>query len=90
MTEGVRAICFPHDDDGFCMRVQQLVQGSSSEQSPLYAAVEVMLRETYPLAVISPRQAMASADGRRIWYVYRDGAYVAHPEADAPVEGGSP
>ncbi len=54
------------------------------------AAIEALLRETYPLAVISPRQAMAAVDGLRIWYVYRDGAYQAHQDVGTPDDEASP
>ena len=35
-----------------------------------------VLRETYPLAVISPRHELAAVDGRRVWYAFRDGSAV--------------
>lgn len=73
MNGEVRAVCFPPDDDTFVAHVQRLVQAPISVE-PLQAAIESLLRETYPLAVIAPRQAMASVDGQRTWYVYRDGA----------------
>jgi hypothetical protein len=49
----------------------------------MQAAIEAMLRETYPLAVIWPRQAMASIDGLRVWYVYRDGSFLSAETMDA-------
>jgi hypothetical protein len=48
-----------------------------------------MLRGAYPLAVISPRQAMAAVDGQLVWYVYRDGAYATHDDGGTPADGGS-
>jgi hypothetical protein len=93
MTNVVRAVCFPLDDDGFVVRVQQLVrlvdhvdrvagtfQEAPAHGEPLQAAMEALLRETYPLAVVAPREARpASADGDRVWEVYRDGAFAPRP-----------
>ena len=69
------AVCFPHDDPGFAERVQSLFDGSHSEE-PFAAAVEALLRDTYPLAVISPRHEIAALDGGQVWYAFRDGAVV--------------
>lgn len=88
MPEEVRAICFPRDDPEFLVRVEQLIVASAGD--PVQAAMEATLRESYPLAVISPRQRMASTDGQRRWYVYRDGGYTSHEEADAPAGESSP
>lgn len=88
MPDGIRAFCFPRDDRDFGDHVERLVQESSEE--PMGAAIEALLRETYPLAVISPRQAMAAVDGQHIWYVYRDGAYPKHQEMVTPVDDDPP
>ena len=78
MTHEVRAVCFPSDDPVFVVHVRQLVL-SPSPSEPLQAAIEAMLRETYPLAVISRRHPLASLDGQPIRYVYRDGALLPRP-----------
>jgi len=87
MPDGIRAFCFPRDDHDFAVQVERLVRESPEE--PFEAAVEAMLRGTYPLAVIAPRQAMAAVDGQRVWYVYRDGAYATHDDGGTPADGGS-
>ena len=73
MTGQVRAVCFPHDDDVFVAHVEQLIDVLGE---PMTAAVEALLREQYPLAVVSPRHQVASVDGGRVWYVFRDGAIL--------------
>ena len=69
------AVCFPRDDRGFAERVQTVLLGSHSE-APFAAAVQALLRETHPLAVISPRNELAALDGARVWYAFRDGSLV--------------
>jgi hypothetical protein len=73
MNELPLAVCFPRDDPGFAERVQVLFDGSPFER-PFAAAVQALLRETYPLAVISPRHELATLDGGRVWYAFRDGS----------------
>ena len=50
MTEQVRAICFPPDDDGFVGHVRELLTATGEPDERLRATVEAMLRHTYPLA----------------------------------------
>ena len=69
-----RVVCFPRDDGGFATRVQMLFDDTHSEW-PFAATVQVLLRDTYPLAVISPRHEPA---GTRVWFAFRDGS--ARPE----------
>ena len=84
VTEEVRAVCFPHDDEAFVGRVRELVQTKRDTSTDrMQAAIEALLRETYPLAVIWPRQAMAAIDGLRVWYVYRDGSVLSRDALDA-------
>lgn len=75
MNELPLAVCFPRDDPGFAERVQILLDGPHAER-PFAAAVQALLRETYPLAVISPRHELADVGGGRVWYVFRDGSAV--------------
>jgi hypothetical protein len=82
MTEQVRAICFPHDDEAFVTHVRSLIAPQAMPDARLRAAVEAALRESYPLAVISVRHPFAALDTRPTWYVYRDGG-VAQAEAAA-------
>lgn len=77
----VTALCFPEDDADFVVQVHRLVQATDAD-APLHAAVEALLRETYPLAVISPRQSMAAVDGTEVWYVFRDGG-LGRPRGDS-------
>ena len=65
------AVCFPRDDGEFAARVQTLLDVSHREW-PFAAAVQAILRETYPLAVVSPRHELAAFDGAGVWYVFRD------------------
>ena len=73
------AVCFPRDDSRFAERVQTLFESSHAGR-PFAAAVQALLRETYPLAVISPRHELAALDGWRVWYAFRD--FSAVPNAD--------
>jgi hypothetical protein len=75
------AVCFPRDDLRFAERVQTLLDGSHAEE-PFGAAVQALLRETYPLAVISPRHELAALDGARVCYAFRDGSVVPAVDGD--------
>ena len=75
MTVKVRAVCFPHVDVTFDSHVRALL-AAAPDQEPLWAAVEATLRETYPLAIISPRMGFVALDTDKVWYVYRDGTYL--------------
>lgn len=75
------AVCFPRDDPGFAARVRSLLDGSSSE-GPFAAAVQALLRETHPLAVISPRHELGAIDGARVWYAFRDGSLMPAVDGD--------
>ena len=79
MNELPLAVCLPRDDAAFAERVQVLFDGSQFEQ-PFAAAVQALLRETYPLAVISPRHELAALDGARVLYAFRD--FSALPSVD--------
>jgi hypothetical protein len=72
-------VCFPRDDPRFAERVQQLVDGAAP-RGPIVAVVQALLREVYPLAVVSPRHELAAIDGARVWYAFREGCVV--PIAD--------
>jgi hypothetical protein len=71
MNELPLAVCFPRDDGEFAARVQTLLAGSHPEW-PFAAAVQALLRETYPLAVVSPRHELGALDGRPVLYAFRD------------------
>jgi hypothetical protein len=83
MTDSVRAICFPRDDDAFVARVQFLIGAQAPPDERLRAAIEATLRESYPLAVVSARHALATLDGHPTWYVYRDGTALAHAQGES-------
>jgi hypothetical protein len=70
-----RAVCFPRDDVRFAERVQGLVD-TAGPHGPITAAVQALLRDEYPLAVISPRHPLAAVDGGWVWYVFREGSLV--------------
>ena len=75
MTEKTHALCFPRDDARFAERVQGLVD-VVGPHGPIAAAVQALLREVYPLAVVSPRHDLAAIDARWVWYAFRDGSLV--------------
>jgi hypothetical protein len=79
LTQTVRAFCFPNDDVAFVRLVHEAV-GWHADREPFDAAVEAMLRETYPLVVVSARAPMAAVDGRTVVYVFRDGRVVPHAD----------
>ena len=82
-SEWPRAACFPRDDLAFAERVQVLFDGGHAEQ-PFVAAVQALLRETYPLAVISPRHELAALDRGSVWYVFRDGSALPSVDRETP------
>jgi len=47
ITEMRPAVCFPRDDEVFAARVQACLDGANGE-GPFPAAVQALLRETYP------------------------------------------
>ncbi len=61
----------PADDLAFVGEVERLVDGGATEASEL----ERRLRKTYPDAVVRPRDL--SNEPFVVWYVYRDGHWVA-------------
>ena len=77
------AVCFPRDDTGFAERVQILFDGPYAEP-PFAAAVQALLRESYPLAVISPRHELAALDGGLVWYAFRYGSVVPVIDGETP------
>ena len=83
MTEMPRPVCFPHDDPAFAEQVHRCLDGCQGD-GPFPAAVQALLRETYPLAVISPRHELAAGDGRRVWYAFRDGSIVPVADGETP------
>ena len=90
MTEAVSAICFPDDDASFAGRVRTLLTDGSLPGEPMRAVVEALLRDSYPLAVVSVRHSFAALDQRRVWYVYRDGGInVGSRDDEAAAEDGS-
>ena len=69
------AVCFPRDDEAFAAHVQNCLDGSNGD-GPFPAAIQALLRETYPLAVVAPRHVLAALDGAHVWYAFRDGLMV--------------
>jgi hypothetical protein len=60
----------PRRDAGFVAMVENEGPRASSP-----AALEQFLRETHPKAVVRPRQL--EGERSEVWYVYRDGTWVA-------------
>ena len=81
MTESVSAICFPREDPHFARTVHALVD---PDPEPVLAAVQALLRDTYPLAVVRSRHPLACFDGQQVWYVFRDGSVLASDEGSTP------
>ena len=77
MTLAVSAVCFPPDDVAFSGAFSRLVEVHPGQE--FLAAVEALLRESYPLARISARHELAALDGRRVWYCFRDGTARSTP-----------
>jgi hypothetical protein len=82
VSETPRAVCFPRDDPLFAERVENLLDDAHAE-GPFPAAVQALLRESYPQAVIRPRHDLAAFGGEGRWYVFRDGMATptVRPEA---------
>jgi hypothetical protein len=67
----------PSDDDAFTAHVAMLVD--DGVETP--EALQLQLRRRYPLAVVRPRDL--SGEARRLWYVYREGRWVAIGDGEA-------
>jgi hypothetical protein len=80
---GPLARCFPSDDSRFAAHAQGLFDAWRTSE-PRATAVEALLRETYPLAVVHRRHELAAIDGRRVWYAFRDGSLVPVGEGHTP------
>ena len=59
----------PRNDDEFGRLVREAGAGSTSA-----LALQAVLRQNYPRAVVRPRQLEGERD--EIWYVYREGAWI--------------
>lgn len=81
VSEMPQVECFPPDDHGFAERVGVLIAGPSPD-GPFAAGIQALLRETYPLARISPRHELGSLDVRLVWYAFRDGSVVPVADGD--------
>ena len=60
----------PRHDEQFAAAVHELGAKSADAE-----ALQAALRQNYPRAVVRPRQLEGERD--EIWYVYREGAWVA-------------
>lgn len=60
----------PRNDDEFEALVREAGADSRSAE-----ALQAILRHNYPRAVVRPRQLEGERD--EIWYVYREGAWIA-------------
>ena len=82
MTDQVRAVCYPPDDEAFVARVDELLTEPGEAGEALRATVQALLRQTYPSAVVSARATWAALDGRPTFYVYRDGSITPTSRGD--------
>jgi hypothetical protein len=83
MSEVPRAVCFPRDDPLFAERVESLLDDAHGE-GPFPAAVQALLRESYPQAVVRPRHELAAFGREGLWYVFRDGTATPIVSTEAP------
>jgi hypothetical protein len=83
LSEMPLLVCFPRDDPRFVERAQALLDGSHAE-GPFASTVQALLRETYPLAVVRPRHALAGLGGGTLWYAFRDGSVVPIVKRETP------
>jgi hypothetical protein len=75
--------CFPGDDGSFRARAEALLKSSALDDP---GELQKQLRRVYPRAVVRKQHSLAAmGDGRRIWYVYRDGQYMTPTDEDATV-----
>ena len=72
-----RLFCFPHSDAAFQLWAARLLAESSERYgAPVTPGrLEDALRRTFPLALVRPREELASLRSEAAWYVYRDGRY---------------
>ena len=61
----------PADDPDFVAEVERLMEEAFDEAADL----ELRLRRSYPHAVVRPRDL--SNEPSVVWYVYRDGHWIA-------------
>jgi hypothetical protein len=71
MAQRPLLIVNPRDDVVFRDLVMQLVEGGVEGTD----ALEAVLRERYPLAVVHLREI--SSERVTVWYVYRDGRWIS-------------
>jgi hypothetical protein len=69
-----RLFCFPSSDAVFADMVEEV-----ASRLPLTSPHELMeaLRPRYPLVSVHPRQL--TGEPVRVWYVYRERTFPAHP-----------
>ena len=81
MVDHIRAMCFPQHDALFAADVARVVRRAAEhDREPIGTAVESLLREAYATAVVWVRQGAISRDGRKVWYVLRDGSILPGPD----------
>jgi hypothetical protein len=76
-----RLHCFPNDDAAFRGLAEALFKRAGRDDP---AWLQRALRVSYPNAVVRRQQPLATLNsGDRVWYVYRDGHYIAPHGHDA-------
>jgi hypothetical protein len=68
----VIVLSFPPNDEVFGTLARTIV-GERPDVTP--GDLEAALRESYPRAVVRPRDEVVNFGAERVWYAYRDGRY---------------
>ncbi len=83
LSRDVEMRCYPRGDRAFAEAVHRAVaeyRAAPGRGYPPTEAVELRLRETYPLVEIHARERIAEpmdvVDPAELWYVYRDGRLI--------------
>ena len=71
-TRGITLLCFPAQD---AVLATIASRHAASLQDPTPTALQALLRDGYPQAIVRPREPFAALHGGAAWYVYRDGRY---------------
>lgn len=83
LSREVELRCFPRNDRAFAEAVQRAVteyRSAPTRGDPPIEAIQLRLREAYPLVEIHAREPIAEpldiVEPAELWYVYRDGRLI--------------